>query len=478
MKTWKWGVLALSLFLMFGNCLLPSLWGLDRIGMATLCIFAGTMLLMILCSLTWPLFLSVMAFVVNDVYTLNEALSISLGHNLMWFTVYCCMLLYVLRETGVLRRMAIWLISLPIARTSPWMFLGSIFLATMLMGYIMDCTALIILYVSLVGQIFDELDIKKGDRFAEIIMIGLMLCTGVSYGATPIGHTIAVLAMGQFEPLGTTSFTHFIVTSVLMSLIFFAIFMLSLKFLFRIDVKRLQGYDPSHLGAELGPVTKEEIVSIAVFFGVVVLWLLPTLLQNIAPSAYTLLNELGMCAPVWIGLLILILVPVNGKPLMDFEKAIGEGVAWPAAFSMAVAMMLGSAITNPEAGVSEVLVKVLAPLFGEMSPVLFVFIVSMLSLLVTNFSSNTVAVMLVATITIPMVTQGVITGIHPQALAIAVGNCACFAFAAPPGGTYAAYTAGAGWVSGKAMFTIGGGFAIVFGALFATLGYQLGVLLY
>ena len=162
MKGWKYGVLAVSLFLMFGNCLLPNMWGLNRTGMATVCIFVGTMLLMILCNLIWPLFLSIMAFIVNGVYTLNQALSISLGHNLMWFTVFCCMVLYVLREVGILRRMAIWLISRPIAQKSPWLFLGSIFLATMLMGYIMDCTALIILYASLVGQIFDELGINYG----------------------------------------------------------------------------------------------------------------------------------------------------------------------------------------------------------------------------------------------------------------------------------------------------------------------------
>lgn len=478
MKGWKWGVLAVSLFLMFGNALLPNMWGLDRIGMATVCIFVGTMLLMILCNLIWPLFLSIMAFILNGVYTLNEALSISLGHNLMWFTVYCCMVLYVLRETGILRRMAIWLISRPIATKSPWLFLGSIFLATMLMGYIMDCTALIILYASLVGQIFEELDIKKGERFAEVIMIGIMLAVGVSYGATPIGHTIGVLAIGQFEPLGTTSFAHFIITSVIMSLLFFVIIMLAMKFVFRLDVSRLQGYDPSKLSAELGPITKEEIVSVAIFFGIIVLWLLPTFLQNIAPGVFTVLNSLGMCAPVWVGMLIMILVPINGKPLMNFEKALADGVAWPAAFSMAVAMMLGSAITNPEAGVSAMLTNMLAPLFGEMSPVLFVFIVCMLCMLVTNFSSNTVATMLVATIAIPLVSGGIIEGVHPQALAIAVGNCACYAFAAPPGGTYAAYTSGTGWVSPKGMFTVGGTFAIVFGAIFATLGYQLAILLY
>ena len=477
MKSWKWGVLAVSLFLMFGNALLPNMWGLNRTGMATVCIFAGTMLLMILCNLIWPLFLGIMAFVVNDVYTLNQALSISLGHNLMWFTVYCCMMLYVLRETGILRRMAIWLISRPFAKKSPWLFLGSIYLATMLMGYIMDCTALIILFCSLVGQIFDELDIKKGDRFAEMVILGVMLCVGVSYGATPIGHTIGVLAIGQFEVLAPISFAYFIGVSVIMSLLFFVSLMLALKFVFRLDIKKLQGYDPTALGADLPPVSKEEKVSVIIFAATIVLWLAPTFLQNLWPAAYTLLNKLGMISPVWLGMLIMILVPINGKPLMDFEKCINEGVAWPAAFSMAVAMMLGSAVTNPEAGVSEMLTRVLEPLFGSMSPMLFVVIMCMVCLVITNFSSNTVATMLCATIAVALINSGAIEGIHVPALAVAVGNCACFAFAAPPGGTYAAYTSGTGWVRPNAMFCIGGGFAVLFGILFSTIGYQLGALL-
>lgn len=129
--------------------------------------------------------------------------------------------------------------------------------------------------------------------------------------------------------------------------------------------------------------------------------------------------------------------------------------------------------TNPEAGITDMLSRELGPLFGTMAPATFVFLICMVCLALTNFSSNTVATMLCCTITTALISGGTIAGICVPALAIAIGNVANFAYAAPPGGTYAAYTAGTGWVRPSYMFRVGGSISIVCGVVFSLIGYQL-----
>lgn len=160
---------------MFCNEMLPQFAGLSQTGVSVVCIFIGTLALMLFVEMGWPLLVSILASVYCDVWMLQEAVSASLGNNIVWFIVFSGIVISLLEEAGVIQNIALWFITRPWNKGRPWMFIGSLFLSTFLLGTIMDCTALFLIMVSLVENILRILGYKRGDKFGSLIMIGVMV---------------------------------------------------------------------------------------------------------------------------------------------------------------------------------------------------------------------------------------------------------------------------------------------------------------
>lgn len=162
---------------------------------------------------------------------------------------------------------------------------------------------------------------------------------------------------------------------------------------------------------------------------------------------------------------------------MNLRECLVKGVPWGAAFPMGCAMLLGSALTIADAGITAWLTNLLSPVFGGMSPLLFVIIMGLLVTLMTQFCSNTVACMVSCTVAIALIQGGLFTNLHPGAVAIVMGCVTNFAYATPGGGTYGAYVFGDGWVRSNVQFKEGMLFAGIAGILFCTVGYLLGTII-
>lgn len=80
-------VVLLSLFLNFGNKLIPTALGLTPIGVSVLCIFVATILQMLFLDNISATFLSVLAFTQCGVWEFGQTLTNYFGTNLFWFMV-------------------------------------------------------------------------------------------------------------------------------------------------------------------------------------------------------------------------------------------------------------------------------------------------------------------------------------------------------------------------------------------------------
>ena len=124
MKRWQYVLTFLCGAVMFFSRSIPTIGTLPPLGMTILCIFIPTMLLLILVDTIWPVFMAILAFVVNDVYSLSQATALSLGNSTVWFVVFNGIIIYAMTQAGLLRRVAVWLVSRPISRKNPWIFLS------------------------------------------------------------------------------------------------------------------------------------------------------------------------------------------------------------------------------------------------------------------------------------------------------------------------------------------------------------------
>ena len=138
---------------------------------------------------------------------------------------------------------------------------------------------------------------------------------------------------------------------------------------------------------------------------------------------------------------------------------------------VAATSILGSALTKPDAGITAAVGAGLKPLIGSLNPLVFVLFVSLATVVITNFASNTVTVTLMYSVSLSLVNSGAVTGVNPAALTCVIGAGACVACATPPSTAHAAISAGTGWLKTDTMLKYGLLWSVAAAVLFAVVGY-------
>lgn len=231
---------------------------------------------------------------------------------------------------------------------------------------------------------------------------------------------------------------------------------LLLRFVFRMDMKGLAGLDVAALTTQKQPLTKAERFCAVIYAGVILWWISPVFLEQIVPDFYAFMNgaNLNLIAPLLVALAVLCIVLVDGKPVMDMAQAI-KHAPWHAGMAVAVSLFLGTILQNGEAGIIEAVSTALAPICGRLHPFLFVAVITFVVMVMSNFTSCTLSLMVGGIVTITLMQGGAITGVHGGALSVALAFAAQAAFATAPASAPAAICAGEGRVTPAGQMRVG-----------------------
>ena len=134
-------------------------------------------------------------------------------------------------------------------------------------------------------------------------------------------------------------------------------------------------------------------------------------------------------------------------------------------------MMLSSVFTNADYGIVDAITTIIGPTIGNLPPMIFVFISTLLVVVITNFISNTAALTIVYNVTVPLVIVGSIVGVNAAALTCVLGMGCCTSLAFPSGSAPAAVAAGTGWISSGAQAKIGMVLALLAVLVYTFIGY-------
>ncbi len=474
LKSWQYLPLIFSLVLMFGCGFFPQFGGLGRTGVGTLSIFLGTMLLLITVDTTWPVLLCICAFAVSGIYSLSDAVRGSLGHQLFWFIIICTTMMSVITKTGILKRIAVWLISRPITKKNPWYLLTAIYLSVFLLGSFITCTPLMVLYKGLFDQIFAVVGYEKGNRTAEKLFMGLLFSAAMSSGFTPFGHPMSLLAIETFSHITTVNILKFILISIPVCILVLFCMLLVFRFVFRLDLSDFQRFDPADMLRELGPVKKEEKFCLCILLFNIFWWVLPSMIEHAAPGLYAFMDRLTYIFPVFLSVAILSFIPVNGRPLVNLGVALRDGsAAWATGFPVAFSMLFGSALVRPETGIIDFLSRTAGPVLGSMNGYLFVLLTCLSCTLVANFASVTLGMTIFTTISVSFLMGNIVTGVNAAALCIALANVAGYSFSTPIC-AYSALTAQSGWVRKGEQMRLGLSTGLIFSLVIGSATYLIG----
>ncbi len=445
----------LSFILIIGGYFVPTPAGMTPAGAKIIGIFLGSLLLWLTVAIDWPSLLCIGALGAVSEIGFKRVFSSSFGNETFIFLICTFLCTYVLSQTPFLERCALYFITSPIARKGRWYFIASFLFAVTFIGCFVSPTVLFVVFLPILEKINELLGLKKGDKTGHILMIGLAFAVSISSGMTPIAHVFSVMAMGFYTAATGLSigYGEYMAFAVPVGIICIISLLLIFRFIINPDASEIKNLDMTALSTKLKPMDRREKVVLAVFCLVILLWIVPGVLKNIFP-VLSKISKMGNAMPPILGAVLYSIIAFDGKPLLNFTEGMKKGVQWSSIIMASGTLAVGSAMTNPNVGLSAYLVDTLNPVLKDMNPALLVLAFTIWACLQTNFSSNMVTVTVVTTVAVPLIQAAGGTVSAPAVVSI-IGMISAYAFATPPAMPHIAMAIGSEWTDGKTILKYG-----------------------
>ena len=392
-------------------------------------IFIGTVLLLSLVDTVWPAILAVALLGRSGVATLNEAIAGTLGSWIVYFILMSFVMTYALNKSGFTDRLVAKFMSMKFVSKSPWTFTISMATIGLILACFMDqipATAFMLMFAN---KVYEELGYTKKDAYPHIANILIVYAVIIGGAMTPISHSLAILGMGIYEATTGVSISLFtyMAFGVPTGLVLYIAMVVIIRLTCKPDMSNFKNFDIQKVLKQQGKMQLKEIITVIVFFGTVILWMLPGIASMFTQAEWVkALNGYGITFWAIISVILMSIISVDNEPIIDLKEVMNKHINWSILIFIAIGVYLGSALSNEATGVSAWITENITPLTASMPPAIVVLIITTAGVCLTNFASNvsTITVMTGVGVTLALASNG---AINPAGIALCTtmaGSCA------------------------------------------------------
>ncbi len=457
--------LILAMVCIIGSHFMPPMWGLSTEAICVLGVFIGSLIMWIGISIDWPSMITLLALGFIPTFGFSSTFSGAFGNSTVAFLLFTFMLVYPLSKTNFVRRCTVSFITNKIARKGPWYFVCFLLAAVTFMGLFVSPSVLFVAFMPFLEDIFAVLEIKKGSKTGNMLMMGTAICISLSSGMTAIGHVWPTMAMGYYTSSTGVDVNQFqymamgIPTGILM----IVLLILGFKFIYRPDdIDDIRPEKAMDLRGTVPAADLKEKIILGVVFLTVLLWVGPSLIKGAFPEVYQTINSWSTAMPPLLGCILLFIVKVDDERILNFKEVTTKGVLWGSILMTGAATWLGSCLTNADVGISDWLTNTLSPLTASLPVIGMVCFFMTWAVVETNFSSNIVTTTVVSAVALAVLTALPAGSVNVATVVCMVGFAAAVCSMTPAGqSTINTVAIGSGWTNTKSMFIWGGYMAII-----------------
>ena len=350
-------ILVLALVVMFGARLLPGAGGLSADAVAVLGVFFGSLIMWIGISIDWPSMITLLALGLLPVFGFGPTFVGAFGNTTVAFLIFTFMLVYL-------------------------------FAAVTFMGLFISPSVLFVAFMPFLEDIFQVLEVKKGGKTGNLMMMGTAFCISLSSGMTAIGHVWPTMAIGYYTAATGKDVNQFqyMAMGIPAGILLIILLILVFRFIYRPDdVNDICPEKAMSLRGTVPAADKKEKIILSVMLLTVLLWVAPSLVKGVLPDLYATVNGWSTAMPPLLGCVLLFIFQVDGERIMNFKEVTSKGVLWGSILMTAAATQLGSCLTNEEIGISSWLTSVLEPLTGNLPVIGLILFFMTWAVVETNF---------------------------------------------------------------------------------------------
>ncbi|MDR1874979.1 MAG: hypothetical protein LBQ90_08230 [Synergistaceae bacterium] len=453
-------------------------------GMALLGYFIGLILLWSLVDMVWPTFIAIclFAFQAKTIYPASyqmhgiyEAGIQSFGNWITLFVLGTLLLCHALHEAGTIRRITMWFLTRKYAKKNPWTFTFMLLLSGLFIALFLDVTVAQIFMLNIAHELFRELGFRKGDDWPTVVVVGITFTAIIGFTMTPICHTLPILFLGISSSITGVppNMLAYMLVGIPVGLAIWLLMYFWFRCFVKPDVSQFENVDFNMIEKlRPGPMEKREKSVVVVCLLVLLAWILPGFASFLAPQSkiFLFMDECTATMPLYLGIGILGIIHVDGKPLLDIEDAFGK-ISWLPIILLAGIMMVAGAMGEEPTGIPGWIAANIVPLAAGLSPFAVVAVVAVLSILLTNIANNVPTGIIFVSVGTPM---AMAMGVNPTVMAIAVCIGANLAYTIPPAYVPIGFAYADPYCNGGAVFRNGLVMTLISVVVCAALIYPLG----
>lgn len=392
-------------------------------GMEVLGIFLGAIYLWATVDVVWPSALAVFLLGMSHYADMGTVLKEAFGNPLVVQVFWLMVVLNSLRVFGITEHVGHFLITRKFMIGRPWVFSGVFFFSSMLIAAFLDTYTPLFLFWPILYSIFKELNMKPYEKYPTIMIILVLVGTMLGYPVPPYTGG-ALILISNFNTIAPNFFSYevslnnllWMAIALAVAVITGIIILLFAKYVLRPDTSKLKNLTLEQLQKnELPPLTTEQKIVSAIVALFIISLLLPSVFQSTAFAKILKDNAYGMSL---FFIVLLLLVRSKGSPITGIGKLF-QGFSWESYMIMVAAMLMGSAVTSENTGVTSMLSTILGPAFDRLSPVMFCVLIMIVAWIITNICNSLATGAIIQTIICTYCAQ---QGITDPAAIITIGS--------------------------------------------------------
>lgn len=385
----------LVLFFMFGFRFLPPFGGLNEISMQVIGVFVGVIYGWITLSIGWPSILGLVAFGLTDYVSMSDLLVSAFASQTVVMIMGLLLLAAFIQQAGLTTIIVDFLLSRKSAKGRPYVVLFYFLLAGFVAAILSQPLAVLVIFLELFLEIMKKTDIKPHSRAVPTFFVGSAFAIVIGDISLPF-KGCAILGIGAYssitgENLDFLRYTLFMMPMCLLTIVAYVLFC---KFILRINLSGLEDY--VHDTSKSATITLRQKVSLVG----VILAMAMLLVPSILPASWAItpiITGLGLGGLTLFLVAVLMMIKVEGKPLMDLGE-IASQYPWNVYFVIVVLLPLADALSSDAVGLKQLLSAGATSLLSGLPGVLTIFLVVLISAVVTNFANNMVVCSVFVTI--------------------------------------------------------------------------------
>ena len=392
-------VIGVAIMFLFPHLPIP-LPHVTPVGMEILGIFIGTLYLWTTVDPVWSSLLSIFMVGISSYAPMGQVLQSAFGFPVVVQMFFLMIVMNCLVHNHLTAYIGRFFLTLKINSGRPWVFSAMLMFGSMLMAAFVGAFSPIFLFWPVLYNIFEDIGMKKGDKYPTIMIILIAFGAMLGFPVPPYsGNSLALLNnfstitenMGNKVVVNNAAY---MLLAVVHAVIAVTVIILFCKYVLRPDVSKLKDLDVETLKKNPLPPLNNNQKFMAVSF---ILYILSMLLPSILPKTgfikFLSENSYGIAIGYTAILACVNLNKDSSEPVLPFGKVMSR-FAWPTFFLCTSAILLGNVLTNESTGISAFLNAILSPIFKGMSSVTFCLMLMVITVILTNLCNSLVIGML------------------------------------------------------------------------------------